>query len=82
MKSTNHSSTGNLAYRAPGPRPAQVHREVYNSALSVVLYNGDGVLQTRPLRAPANRCSFRRRLQPGNRSRWPTAAASPMGHKL
>jgi Delta7-sterol 5-desaturase len=26
--------------RAPGPRPAQVHREVYNSALSVVLYNG------------------------------------------
>ena len=26
--------------RAPGPRPAQVHREVYNSALSVMLYNG------------------------------------------
>ena len=29
-----------LMIRAPGPRPAQVHREVYNSALSVVLYNG------------------------------------------
>jgi len=29
-----------LMIRTPGPRPAQVHREVYNSALSVVLYNG------------------------------------------
>ncbi|HEX3405887.1 MAG TPA: hypothetical protein VHS81_01520, partial [Caulobacteraceae bacterium] len=29
-----------MMIRAPGPRPAQVHREVYNSALSVVLYNG------------------------------------------
>jgi sterol desaturase/sphingolipid hydroxylase (fatty acid hydroxylase superfamily) len=26
--------------RAPAPRPGQVHREVYNSAMSVVLYNG------------------------------------------
>jgi Delta7-sterol 5-desaturase len=26
--------------RAPGPKPAQVRREVYNSALSVALYNG------------------------------------------
>lgn len=26
--------------RAPSPRPTQVHREVYNSALSVMLYNG------------------------------------------
>jgi sterol desaturase/sphingolipid hydroxylase (fatty acid hydroxylase superfamily) len=26
--------------RAPSPRPALVHREVFNSALSVVLYNG------------------------------------------
>jgi lathosterol oxidase len=26
--------------RAPSPRPALVHREVYNSALSVILYNG------------------------------------------
>src|SRR5271156_5299667 len=26
--------------REPGPKPTQVHREVFNSALSVVLYNG------------------------------------------